>query len=1122
MAFARRNRAAEYEVVEKQFTEGHLGLLRSVRDKLLASTVERVQCMEFAPPHLKVEFEEIVKRDVYEMLLDVSCAVETVSAEGDDAPPAGKLPFAGHSDAALEDKVATLAELNAKLMTDGQALEEKLRATELSNAALKGQVVHRDALLNKQRSTFLKQLVDRDIRAGQNVGSGPQGAQRRESTHSNHDIYALDVDDDASGAIDDRDGAGAAKDAQTLAALERNIQTLKETHEKERQLAEKARHDTQLAHMQEVEELRRAMRQLDLSYKEMLANASGGGVAVATPLDTPASIPEGEGTGDADMDDATRHNAPPVPISVPGGGVDVCVQCDPDELEPRATPYAQSGTDGAWDMHQSDMGSREGLKSTSPTALSPAHPPPPGWEAGGETTSGRQSSATDIGSAKQHSSSVIQHASAPSSQGNTRPSTPHDGTPQSRMPVPSKKEKEASKGRKDSRGGAATAGGGAGRRKTTPSTDDGSSSSEGTDTTGNETTSDEDDSSSSRSSERRSKRAPRTVKASAAPEKKKTQKDEKQKTPTSVPLKREPSAPRMAKKDSTKGMRPVDSFKGDACDAKTVGSAGQLPPVSPQQSGLHPSMSQSAMSRDARTSPHTNRGQGTPLQQSLQRGSMHSSSHTHPDASPPSTSQAAGTPLNGSATHHTPTGSTATLSFHPPPHVQPPSQRLSEASHPASQQHAAPAGSSRLSHDSASTHQFAPQHPHGAVPVHVEHPAPHAPPSQPPPRPLLTKTADTMVKAVEAKHKKELALLHNELAIKEQVLDQVLRDVDSLRQNNADAEDAMGRLQQYKKVRQQHQEERETDDTGSDHRRSDAPPTTGAPPPATSQNLNLLLDLRKEINMKNKVLKEKQIEIDTMASNLQTLHGAMAQRLHTINLQIVEKVRTSVQTAEAAEEVYRVSGWTLLAMGVRFGKILTRTIAVLREDQDVYRQNPQHIRIVQRAVELLEHRFAVAMASQRHERSCLKDLSNRNWDRVLFYARSMVQAPKDEEDPPTHQVPFAMQRPQTADRTLHGQHPTAPSPSASASARSVAGQPAQPRKQQQRPSTAPMQRDDMGYTDTKDQRGQRREKVLAMLHRDRKQLAESKVKERQKKARDAIAPIFGDAAKVYRLVASRS
>ena len=413
------------------------------------------------------------------------------------------------------------------------------------------------------------------------------------------------------------------------------------------------------------------------------------------------------------------------------------------------------------------------------------------------------------------------------------------------------------------------------------------------------------------------------------------------------------------------------------------------------------------------------------------------------------------------------------------------------------------------------------------------------------------------LKSTEARHKRELFKLQEEVRIKEQVLDQVLRDVDILRSGQDSFEpELVGRLTQYKTMKDQYCSggggggggEVENEKSMSESQQGTGVSSRKPPPEPKPQSdgkfsasTQVILDLRKELSAKSKLLREKEVEVELLTSNMQSLHGDLGTRVSSVNLAVVDKLRAAVHGAEVAEELYRVSGWALLAMGARYSAILNASIEGLKKDRHEV-QTPAMLRKMQRAVELLEHRYAVYMASQRQERQRLKDMSNRNWDRVLFYARSLVQK---KDGPSTVDV-------QSMHRGLPGvnQAYTTNTRPASAPARQAAPEremapkasifcgkiddpddvalgdakkpspPSPASRPQQRPSSATQSKKIVSYKEGETPL-QRRNRILSMLYRDRRQQIEQKVKERQRHAQTSIEPAFGDAAKVFRLVGQR-
>ena len=374
------------------------------------------------------------------------------------------------------------------------------------------------------------------------------------------------------------------------------------------------------------------------------------------------------------------------------------------------------------------------------------------------------------------------------------------------------------------------------------------------------------------------------------------------------------------------------------------------------------------------------------------------------------------------------------------------------------------------------------------------------------------------VRAAEARHQKEIGKLQDELKIKEQVLDQVLRDMDQWRHQMPATGEQKERLDQIKK--NSLVGKRGDSPDADDRPETDAPPAPPSPKIKGTANFSvdtqLILDLRRELNQKSKLLHEQQTEIDTLRSNMQSMCGSIGSRMSQVNLSIIDKLKTSVEGAEMAEEMYRISGWTLLAMGLKYDKVLTCAIQGMKQDRSMF-QSQASLRKVQRAIELMEYRYAVFMASQRNERLRLKDMSNRSWDRVLFYSRSLVKkgTPQVVSEAAHRSVHGAASRPSTAPQQRAQKQVPPPAPFPVGKEEAVEQTQRKMPNPPSRPATAPSSKHAKEDAETPEQR---RDRVLQMLYRDRRQNIEQRIKERQKNAANAIEPVFEDAAKVFRLI----
>ncbi|KAJ9472477.1 hypothetical protein DIPPA_34958 [Diplonema papillatum] len=298
-------------------------------------------------------------------------------------------------------------------------------------------------------------------------------------------------------------------------------------------------------------------------------------------------------------------------------------------------------------------------------------------------------------------------------------------------------------------------------------------------------------------------------------------------------------------------------------------------------------------------------------------------------------------------------------------------------------------------------------------------------------------------------------------------------------------------------------------------------------------------------------LREKQKEVQVLKQKFEDLHAAIDFNYNSVNFKAISKLRHAVQEAERSEEMYRVSGWSLLALGTRFSTLLSNTVCELREDIAGHRHSTMTVRKLQTAVQVMEHRFVLMMAGQRHNRTHLKELSNRSWDRVLYYARSLVRSDEPQDLPSFSTRPTsALHQQDWGTARLH----TTVFPAASPKGLTL--------RSSERPSSAPVthivdakdcstikpkspppclqpnppvagitrctpggasqkQRvSSLKYAETMEHQ-QRRDKILAMLYKDRRMQAEQLIRDRQLKVHSAIEPVFSDAARILRLVGHR-
>eukprot|EP01062_Namystynia_karyoxenos_P076314 TRINITY_DN746_c0_g3_i1.p1 TRINITY_DN746_c0_g3~~TRINITY_DN746_c0_g3_i1.p1 ORF type:complete len:1194 (+),score=358.80 TRINITY_DN746_c0_g3_i1:498-3584(+) len=292
----------------------------------------------------------------------------------------------------------------------------------------------------------------------------------------------------------------------------------------------------------------------------------------------------------------------------------------------------------------------------------------------------------------------------------------------------------------------------------------------------------------------------------------------------------------------------------------------------------------------------------------------------------------------------------------------------------------------------------------------------------------------------------EVAHLRGELSTKDQVLAVALTDLEALREqccNQPTAAELLAsqqmreRLRLYEDLRANYAETtREVSvlreevlgalsSVGRVARRPSGPEARrssgGAAAPYNEGSFSEVERLRKEIAFKDKLLRERRGECDRLNNEIERWYSAFGSRHtpFTCNMAMLDRLQAVVEAAELAEEMYRVSGWNLLALGCTFQGRLRGAHADLSEELPLLVADPTTTRRLQRAAEAVDHHFAVQMAAQRRERARLKELSNRNWDRVLYYARTLVHPNAPEPvggifTPATTQFPGPPPRPFSA------------------------------------------------------------------------------------------------------------
>ena len=255
----------------------------------------------------------------------------------------------------------------------------------------------------------------------------------------------------------------------------------------------------------------------------------------------------------------------------------------------------------------------------------------------------------------------------------------------------------------------------------------------------------------------------------------------------------------------------------------------------------------------------------------------------------------------------------------------------------------------------------------------------------------------------EAKNKKEINRLKAELTSKDRILTQVLSDITDLNSSTEEVSEVTlapalhQRLEKYRETKNELSQAMgeysslrdEVSTMKNTIKKLHTPSEQVCQESDTTYLANTISNLQSELQLKTDMLRECNTELNKLRGDVQTLQGSLGYRLSLINVNVVDKLRNSVESAEMTEELYRVSGWTLLAMGMRYSRILDSAVEVIREDRSLFGSTAS-LRRSQKAVEILEHRCTVLMNSQRSERCRLKNISNRNWDRVLYYARSVV------------------------------------------------------------------------------------------------------------------------------------
>eukprot|EP01064_Diplonema_japonicum_P016139 TRINITY_DN24151_c0_g1_i1.p1 TRINITY_DN24151_c0_g1~~TRINITY_DN24151_c0_g1_i1.p1 ORF type:complete len:927 (+),score=238.51 TRINITY_DN24151_c0_g1_i1:33-2813(+) len=905
--------------------------LEMSRNRLLGATLERERVLEFAPPKLKLEFEEVCKRDVMQLLIDIC----NKAVEQDGHHPGTREPVVLSHD---ENQMNSLMAANDTLRTQLDDRKHKTASLEAELTALQGQVKRRQAQLNEQRATYLKQVLT------QNTSYCPKD-EDAEWDEESPPVQESDPEKDKT-------------------QYEKAIQILRENYEKEK-------HASDMRRREEVDKLHAVIEDLKKQHHEALEMQTH-------------EEPDPIGA----IDEGMRHCPPPVPISVPGSGIDVYVQTEGLDLS-----FAHSHTT------VSEPGVE--LESESPDLnLAPVD------------SVLKESCATPIPtlSLRDDESDLSKAITLSSS----KPETPEV-------------EEEEEPGIE--------------QIQINPDSDD---------------------------------------------------------SANTLPV----CMSQMTSSSVLKSLRSHSRFsKIDATVA----------------------VSENASTQNSNISVKTNREEEDEEDEDEEDESKASNSNTSKDDTLSLVSQKSNevNPVKGKkkiklkgkgmvskrGRHRTWLSRKADSRKQVVPKAKD-LQKIVTVMSSVSSGDEDETSSESSSSDGVTRRVHRANKPKKTMSTMLQ---------------LQQKQKKSAMEEVKAKN--EVSKLKAELRSKERILGQMLKDIGCL-ENEEKTPDLEERLVKYRQM--QHQFSETVNSLNAlktevcDARRTISSLRN---PKAHEEEI---ADLKQEIVSKNRLLKGRQQELEDLQTTIATLESTLGSKLSSVNIAVVDKLKTAVNTAEMTEEMYRVSGWTLLAMGIRYGSLLSQAIEDVKLDRVSY-HTAESLKKIQRGIDVLEHRFAVFMSSQRSERHRLKESSNRNWDRVLFYARSLVKSRTSCSPiipPPVATNVFV--RPFSAPSARGVPKPPEPSlpPPPLSLQDSDMLQPSLPLKQpnplNMRPSTAPASKRASQNKEAEiETPAQRRDRILAMLYKDRRANADTRVKTRQHTLSNTIEPVFADSAKIFRLVGYR-
>ena len=134
------------------FGEVFLKYLINVRDAVIGATIERDRVLEYAPPSVKLEFEVLLKRDILQLLLDVSRKARVTDVE---QVAVGENVSSSNTMEILTGINSVLREENEKLIRESQQSSSVIKS-------LEGQVTRRQQQISDQRTQFLRQLLQKE------------------------------------------------------------------------------------------------------------------------------------------------------------------------------------------------------------------------------------------------------------------------------------------------------------------------------------------------------------------------------------------------------------------------------------------------------------------------------------------------------------------------------------------------------------------------------------------------------------------------------------------------------------------------------------------------------------------------------------------------------------------------------------------------------------------------------------------------------------------------------------------------------------------------------------------------------------------------------------------------